>query len=392
MTSQIEYGSIANPEEAEKLGVILNQCFNSPPNSWQTYSDRIGLENFRIIRKGGELMGGLAIYHMGQYYGLESVPMGGIAAVGIAPEYRGSGAAIALMQHAVKELYAKGLPISVLYPATQRLYRKAGYEQGGIYCSWEIPTETIQIKDSNLPIKSVSSISHEVFKDLYHQQSKVNNGNLDRNKAIWDGAIKPQTEEPVYAYLIGKETQPEGYIILAQYQEDNNNLILIKDWVVLTAAAANTLWTFLAGHRSQIKKMRWRSSPVDPLTLLLPEQTANIRNLERWMLRVIDVPKALEKRGYPLGIETELHLQVEDELLPENNGKFVLKVSNGRGEVTKGGKGELHLDVRGLAPLYTGLFAPHQLQLAGKLEATETALSVATSLFAGSQPWLPDFF
>lgn len=392
MTSKFEYSTITNPEEAEKLGVILNQCFNSPPNSWQTYSDRIGLENFRIIRQGGELMGGLAIYHMGQYYGLESVPMGGIAAVGIAPEYRGTGAAIALMQHAVKELYAKGLPISVLYPATQRLYRKAGYEQGGIYCSWEIPTETIQIKDSNLPIKSATSISHEVFKDLYHQQAKVNNGNLDRNQAIWDGAIKPQTEEPVYAYLIGQETQPEGYIILAQYQEDNNNLILIKDWVVLTAAAANTLWTFLAGHRSQIKKVRWRSSPVDPLTLLLPEQTANIRNLERWMLRIIDVPNALEKRGYPLGVETELHLQVEDELLPENNGKFVLKVSNGRGEVTKGGKGELHLDVRGLAPLYTGLFAPHQLQLAGKLEATETALSVATSLFAGSQPWLPDFF
>jgi len=392
MTSQIEYGSVTNPEEAEKLGVILNQCFNSPPNSWQTYSDRIGLENFRIIRQGGQLMGGLAIYQMGQYYGFESVPMGGIAAVGIAPEYRGSGAAIALMQHAVKELYAKGLPISVLYPATQRLYRKAGYEQGGIYCSWEIPTKTIQIKDSNLPIKSVTSISYEAFKDLYFQQAKANNGNLDRNQSIWNEVIKPQNEEIVYAYLIGQEAQPEGYIILTQYQEDNNNLILIKDWVVLTPEAGKSLWTFLAGHRSQIKKVRWRSSPVDPLTLLLPEQTAKIRRLERWMLRVIDVPKALEKRGYPLGIETELHLQVADELIPENNGKFVLKVSNGRGEVTKGGKGELHLDVRGLAPLYTGLFAPHQLQLAGKLEATETALSVATSLFAGSQPWLPDFF
>lgn len=392
MTSQFEYGTITNPEEAEKLGVILNQCFNSPPSSWQTYSDRIGLENFRIIRQGGQLMGGLAIYHMGQYYGLESVPMGGIAAVGIAPEYRGTGAAIALMQHAVKELYAKGLPISALYPATQRLYRKAGYEQGGIYCSWEIPTETIQLKDSNLPIKSVVSISHEAFQDLYHQQAKVNNGNLDRNQAIWDEAIKPQNEETFYAYLIGKETQPEGYIIFTQYQEDNNNLILIKDWVVLTAAAGKSLWTFLAGHRSQITKVRWRSSPVDPLTLLLPEQTAKIRSLERWMLRVIDVPKALEKRGYPLGVETELHLQVVDELLPENNGKFVLKVAKGRGEVVKGGKGELQLDVRGLAPLYTGLFAPHQLQLAGKLEATETALSVATSIFAGSQPWLPDFF
>jgi len=41
------------------------------------------------------------------------------------------------------------------------------------------------------------------------------------------------------------------------------------------------------------------------------------------MLRVIDVSKALEKRVYPLGIETELHLEVKDDLLPENNGKSV---------------------------------------------------------------------
>jgi predicted acetyltransferase len=125
--------------------------------------------------------------------------------------------------------------------------------------------------------------------------------------------------------------------------------------------------------------------------LLLPEQTAKIRSVQRWFLRVVDVRKALEKRGYPSGIQTELHLEVQDNLLPENNGKFILSVLNGRGEVTQGGKGELKIDVGGLAPLYTGLFTAHQLQLAGQLEATETALS-ATQLFAGASPWMPDFF
>lgn len=161
---------------------------------------------------------------------------------------------------------------------------------------------------------------------------------------------------------------------------------------MLTAAAVRRFWTFIADHRSIIKKVRWRSSTVDPLLLLLPEQTSNIRYSNHWMLRVINVSKALEKRGYPLGIETELHLEVFDDLLPENNGKFVLSVSNGQGEVTKGGKGELQLDVRALAPLYTGLFTPHQLQLVGRLEAQETALLAATQLFAGSQPWMPDSF
>lgn len=126
--------------------------------------------------------------------------------------------------------------------------------------------------------------------------------------------------------------------------------------------------------------------------LLLPEQTAKPRFADRWLLRVIDVGKALSKRGYPPEIEAELHLEVRDDLIAENNGKFMLSVANGRGEVARGGKGELKLDVRGLAPLYTGLFTPHQLQLAGQLDATETAISTATEIFAGLSPWMPDFF
>lgn len=138
--------------------------------------------------------------------------------------------------------------------------------------------------------------------------------------------------------------------------------------------------------------MRWKSSAIDSLTLLLPEQTAKIKTTSRWLLRIIDVIKALELRGYPPGIQTELHLEIQDNLLTENNGKFILYVANGRGEVTKGGKGELQLDIRELAPLYTSLFTPYHLQIAGKLNGTETAILAATQIFAGASPWMADFF
>lgn len=393
MTSQFEYGTVCKPEDAQQLGVILNQCFNDQSSSgWQTYSKRIGLENFRIIRRYGQIIGGLAILHLGQWYGSGRVPMAGIAAVGIAPEHRGTGAAVELLSHTLKELYANLVPLSTLYAATQGPYRKVGYEQGGIFCSWELPTNSILFRDRSLPMQPVIPVRQEVFHNLYHQQAKSTNGNLDRSQGIWEGILESPKEDIVYAYLIGSETQPQGYIIFTQRQEDDSCLIYIRDWVMLTAAAVRRFWTFIADHRSIIKKVRWRSSTVDPLLLLLPEQTSNIRYSNHWMLRVINVSKALEKRGYPLGIETELHLEVFDDLLPENNGKFVLSVSNGQGEVTKGGKGELQLDVRALAPLYTGLFTPHQLQLVGRLEAQETALLAATQLFAGSQLWMPDSF
>jgi predicted acetyltransferase len=382
-----EYGIISEPEDAKRLGTILQQCFNSTPETNETYFQRIGLENFRVIRRGGKIVGGLAILEMGQWFGCECVPMAGIAAVGIAPEERGSGAALELMQQTVKEIYAKGLTISTLYPATQRLYRKVGYEQGGSLCGWEMPTSSIHLKERSLPMQPVIPLQHEVFRELYQQQAKVTNGYLGRNQAIWEEVV----EKSAYAYLIGKETQPEGYIIFSQQQVDNSSLIDIRDCALLTTAAVRRFWTFIADHRSQIEKVRWRHSAVESLTLQLSEQTAEIYRSLRWMLRVVDVG-TLEKRGYPQEMEAELHLEVQDDLLAQNNGKFVLNVSHGRGEVTKGGKGELQLEVNGLAPLYTGLFTPYQLQLTGQLQATQTALAVATQMFAGSSPWMPDFF
>lgn len=387
MTSLFEYGTIFEPEDIQKLGDILGQCFNSSPEDSKVYSQRIGLENFRVIRQGKQILGGLAILQMGQWFGGECVPMAGIAAVGVAPEHRGSGAALELLRQSLREIYERGLPISTLYAATQRLYRKVGYEQGGSRCFWEMPTNSIQQSDRSIPMQPVIPL-RDRFHKLYHQQAKVTNGYLARNQAIWEEVIK----QPIYAYLIGKETQPEGYIIFSQRQENHSNLIEIHDWVLLTATAMRRFWTFISDHRSQIEKVQWRNSTIDFLTLMLPEQTAKIIYSRHWMLRVVNVCLALEKRGYPQQIEAQLHLEIRDDLIAENNGNFILTVANGRGEVTKGGKGELQLHINGLSPLYTGLFTPYQLQQTGYLQATEKALSVATQMFASSLPWMPDFF
>jgi predicted acetyltransferase len=316
----------------------------------------------------------------------------GIAAVGIAPQYRGTGAAIALMQHTLNELYAKGIPISVLYPATQRLYRKAGYEQGGNRCSWEIPTASIQIREQPLPLQPVIPSNLEVFYDLYQKQAKLINGNLDRHPFIWQKIIPPFENEGVYAYLIGTGEHSQGYAILSQHHQQESSVLLVRDWVALTPAAAQSFWSFIANHRSTIEKVRWAGAVIDVLKLLLPEQTTTIKSMKTWLLRVVNVAKALEKRGYPSGLQAELHLEVQDDLIAENNGRFILSVSHGQGEVTKGGTGELKLHIRELAPLYTSLFTPYQLQLTGRLEATETALDTAAQLFAGVSPSMPDSF
>ncbi len=388
MLPQLEYSILTqDSEDIQQLITIIDQCFVGFPSS-EAYINLVGVENFRIIRQSRQIMGGLAAIPMSQWFGGERVPMTGIAAVGIAPEYRGGGVAIAMLDRTVRELYNNGVPISVLYPATQRLYRKAGYEQAGIYSAWEIPAQTIQVREQPLPLKALVPINLEAFYPIYDQQARLINGHLDRNTFHWQRLIRAKDKERVYAYLIGEIDKPEGYLIFTQ----DNGILQINDWAILTRAAAISFWSFLANHRSQIAQIQWQGSSVDYLSLLLPEQTTKIKYQSRWFLRVIDVVKALEKRGYPLGISVELHLDIRDNLIPENNNKFILSVSNGRGEVSQGGQGDLQLDIRGLAPLYTGLFTPYQLQLAGQLAGTETALLAASQIFASVSPWMPDFF
>ncbi|ABA24574.1 GCN5-related N-acetyltransferase [Trichormus variabilis ATCC 29413] len=391
MTPRFKYTK-ASQENIQQLGNILEQCFVMSFGDSEIYVKGIGLENFRVIYREQKVAGGLAILPMGQWWGGQRVPMAGIAAVGIAPEYRGDGAAIALIQHTLQEISEQDIPISVLYPATQRLYRKAGYEQAGSSCVWEIPTDSIQIQHASLPLEPVVLKNNPIFHELYQQQAQLTHGYLDRHPAIWQGLNRTLDTETLYSYLIGDKDKPQGYIIFTQERTRDGSILRIRDWVTLSNPAVQSFWTFIANHRSQIDKVTWKSSVIDALTLLLPEQSATIRSQDRWMLRIVNVCKALEARGYPLGVEAELHLEVQDDLLATNQGKFILSVANGKSEVTKGGKGELQLDIKGLASLYTSLFTPRQLQLTGKLQATETALLKATQIFAGESPWMIDFF
>ena len=366
----------------------MRQCFGSSPSDWERYLNRLGAENFRILHQGDKIIAGLAIYHMGQWFGGQIVPMAGIAAVGVAPEARGKGAARELLTNTIQELHSLEIPISTLYPATVALYRQVGYEQGGSYCKWELPTASIQLKERHLPMYRVSLNDSGIFEQIYSQQARVNNGNLARNSAIWSRILEPQKEEDIYAYLIGSENTPGGYLIFTQKEV----AIEIRDWALLNASAARRLWTFIADHRSMIEKVIWQGSFLNPFTLLLPEQAAKIVKQMNWMLRIINVPLALSKRGYPTQLTAELHLDVRDNLIAANNGKFCLKVSQGQGEVSQGGKGDFKIDIRSLASLYTGFLNPQQQQRLGYLQSTPEALETATLIFAGDRPWMADFF
>lgn len=392
----------ASEADLSRLLDILSMTFNFPRESGDRYTELIGgAQQYRAIYFGGVLAGGLCILPMGQYFGGKSVPMAGIAVVGISPEYRSNGLAGELMRRVLKELHAHSWPLSTLYPATLPIYRRAGYEHAGVRCEISIPTSSIGIKSCELEIRRiVPGDDDAIVKSIYDARAVSTSGALDRNGFIWSRVREPRGEtaqgflviNPAtgkaegYAYYIQKAVQPAGY-----------NLHL-TDLAALTPAAGRRLLSFFADHRSLVREVTYHGNMDDPFLKLLPERSYTARLLEHWMLRIVDVSAALAARGYPRCINAELHLDVEDDVLLSNNGRYVLTLNNGAATVETGGRGDFRLDVRGLAAMYTGHVSPRDLLVMGlaspatHVENIDGMLSDMAAVFAGPRPWLSDMF
>jgi predicted acetyltransferase len=159
-----------------------------------------------------------------------------------------------------------------------------------------------------------------------------------------------------------------------------------------THDAGRRLLAFLAQHQSMCGEMVITRGPNDPFISLLREQSATIEVRGVWMLRIVDVRKGLERRGYLPGLSGEVHLEIEDDVVPQNEGRWILRVEDGEARVEPGGRGELRMHVRGLASLYSGYRSAEQAMVMGLAEGDAEAARAATALFAGPSPWMVEIF
>ena len=228
---------------------------------------------------------------------------------------------------------------------------------------------------------------------LYRSYASRFSGLVDRHPYHWLH-IRHDGAEDRWGYGVEVDGELEGYLYMNTRNSPDGagNDVFLSDLVFTSARAGRRLLGFLADHRSQARSVRWRGSPADPALTLFPEQVYRLQLDAHWMLRVVDVARALEARGYPPGLSERLELAVHDDVLPENEGRFVLEVSGGRAVVGAGGSGAVALDVRALAQLYTGHLSPEVLRITGRLQASDADVVTATGVFAGSPPWMVDEF
>jgi len=384
----LEYGPV-RADEIDGLNGLLEQALTFHTDTMAPWTAAIGHEHMRAVCRDGRAVAGMSIIPMGHYFGGQTVRAGGITAVGVAPEQRGSGVGLWMLQQSLHELHRQAVPIATLYPATTAFYRRTGFERAAQRIIYEIPLAAIGVRDYTLEAMPAGPDEYPIIKQLYAQQAARGSAFIDRPAFYWDNILDPK-DKRTYKFIIRRDDVPEGYVVL--FHATWGETLRVGDIVALTPAAGRRLLTLLADHRSMVETLRLPGGPNDALLFLMAEQKQKVGMSLDLMLRIVDVTGALGTRGYPPGVNAELHLDVRDELLPSNNGRFVLNVADRCASVRRGGAGSVSMHVRDLAALYSGYMTPQELQAAGGLEGPEADLAIAAQIFAGPRPWTPDMF
>ncbi len=404
MSAPFTYGKPTDDREVAAFHHILTQSFGVPPDASRSPGLEEGVANLRLVRRTGRVVGGLAIQPCGQYFGGRSVPMGGVRIVGIAPDVRGAGAGRFLMDACVREHRERGWAISTLFPSTRALYRRSGYEVAGAWPTWRLPLNG-EGADENREEKGLTLRAFDLgdaaamaaIRKLYDLHARRAEGHLDRSDWYWARVFRQIAGDGagnlVYAYLLEGPAGPEGYVIYTQPSGGSRRYRLkVRDWVAATPAARRRLLGFFAAHRTLADQVELHAAPNDPLLVAGEEPRMTPAVDHPWMLRIADVQAALEARGWPAGFACELRIAVQDPLVPENERPIVLTIEAGRAAVRLGANSTIHVDIRGLAAMYSGYLDPHAVRGLGLLDASDADLALLRTAFAGPTPWLPEIF
>jgi predicted acetyltransferase len=100
-----------------------------------------------------------------------------------------------------------------------------------------------------------------------------------------------------------------------------------------------SLLSYLRGFRGLGRTLKFTGPPTHPVSLLVEEQRVRPAWSFQWMLRLLDVPSALEGRRYP-PVSSEVVLAVDDALFPENRGPWRFVAEDGAVSVSPAGSSD----------------------------------------------------
>jgi predicted acetyltransferase len=262
--------------------------------------------------------------------------------------------------------------LSVLYASTPTFYRKVGYEPAGWAVEWKVDPDYLA---APMP-QDCAFVRVEkddvIVRELYARWAAQHNGPLTRSDEFWRRHLDPPKHK-------------------RHIYERHDGTQRVADVVTSTLRATQAAKALLHQHRSGSAHIQWPGSFDDPLRMTIEENASRVTHPAEWMLRIVNVEAALSQRGYRR-VHCELHLDVRDEAVSDNAGRYVLSIGGGEPTVQRGGAGRITLDIRALAAIFTGHCTPEAMRACGLLDGPDDDLAAMALAFSGPAPFMLDRF
>lgn len=344
----------------------------------------------------GRLLGALRVLPAGQHLAGRRVGMGGIAGVVVRPEARGRGVARALLTEALEWMRHEGVAVSSLHPASTRVYRSGGWEIAGEAGHVAIPTRSlaaIRAGDDGA-VERLGPGDRAELESVYAAWAPSVHGTLDRTGGFWGMHAAWSAMDGTFTYGVRHDGVLTGYVTYEQLPREGWGYALrVEDVVAPDSATAAALWRFLGAHAMQVERIEVPIVALAELLLLLDEQDDVPVRANRWMHRVVDLPRFMAERGFGPG-DHAVVVRLADPWAGGVGGTWALTSRDGVGAATPtGGDGSLvSTDVGAFSALTIGGFTVGDLVAGGRLTGPSEARAALAAMFATPAPRISDDF
>lgn len=402
VTAEIEIRR-AREDDAESIGPLWTASFNLPASFAAQFPARFHPERVLVAAEGSRVIATAQAYATRQWFGGRPLETAAVASVATDALYRGSGVAPRVLKRLLEEAREAGQVYSSLYPSTVPFYRRLGYEYGGVYTVYRVPLAELPAGrstwESGAAELTAMPEDDESLRASFRRLAERENGMVEGLEDDWWRlrVFGRHSEEEPGGTVTTSEEVPHGY---AAYRQERlggsleGYRLACTHLVAHTPLAARALLGFFRRFKGVGQELTWQGPPSEPLAFVVPEQSVGPIRTFRFMSRILDVPGALEGRGYP-EVEGEARFGVHDPTFPEAGGTFQLEAGGGKVKVTRldeapAGKGAIPIGV--LTTMFAGYVTPDAASRMGLVDPEHPALPLFRRLFAGPPPWTPDFF
>ncbi|MEF3274392.1 MAG: GNAT family N-acetyltransferase [Chloroflexus sp.] len=389
----IEYRPIAE-DEFEQFWALDSYAFARQYHRGR-YTPTV-IAQLRGLFVNGEHVAQLQIMPFAMQAGAGTLPVGAIGSVATWPQHRRRGYAEQLLRHACAELRDRGATLALLYPFRHIFYHRLGWALAGERRLVTLTPHHLQaftaVPGTFSPAGSAQIAELDA---IYRGALRGRYGPLVRDQSWWQvDVLQTWSGEPYHAF-IWRDEQGNGrsYLIYQIERSASGARLVCRDIVALDPLARSQLFVFIARHADQINEAAV-PTPIDaPLNALLPTP-ASVEVVPLFMQRVLDVASLLSQ--YPFAAITgRLTIQIADDWLTDNAGRYQLEWSDGQVAVTRLDPGEADLSCTSatLSQLLSRYLLPRTAAAFGLLAVTERrALALLEQALAGLPPFCSDYW